>query len=100
MRDAPDMGDTDREQLRRLAVWLACRRDADEAVGHLTRYGPAACERVATHLTALKLLLACEAEAFAAVEAGAGARPQRPLPAVHSLRATVHSLRTRDRRGP
>lgn len=101
MRDAPAVGDTEREQLRRLAVWLACRRDADEAVGHLTRYGPAACERVATHLTALKLLLAREADAFAAVEAGAGVRPQRPLPAVEALRATVHSLqRARERKEP
>ena len=95
------MGDSDREQLRRLAVWLACRRDADEAVAHLTRYGPAASDQVASHLVALKALLAIESEAFAAFEAGAAETPQRPLPTAEPLRASVHSLQAaRDRRQP
>lgn len=95
------MGDDDREQLRRLAVWLACRRDADEAVAHLTRYGPAASDQVARHLAGLKALLAIEAEAFAAFAAGAGQVPQRPLPLSEPLRASVHSLQeARDRRDP
>ena len=86
------MGDEEREQLRRLAVWLACRRDVDEAVARLTRYGPAASDQVAAHLSALKHLLALESDAFAAVEAGAGPVPQRPLPLHEPLRASVHSL--------
>lgn len=92
------MGDPDREQLRRLAVWLGCRRDVDEAIGQLTRYGPAASDRVATHLSALRHLLALEASAFDAVAAGADDRPQRPLPVYEPPRATVHSLQhARDR---
>lgn len=95
------MGDGDREQLRRLAVWLACRRDVDEAVAHLTRYGPAASDQVASHLVGLKALLALETEAFSAFEAGAGQVPQRPLPLSEPLRASVHSLQdARDRRHP
>ena len=86
------MGDAEREQLRRLAVWLACRRDVDEAIAHLTRYGPAASDKVATHLDALRQLLALEAGAFAAVAGGAETRPQLPLPIHEPLRATVHSL--------
>lgn len=86
------MGDPEREQLRRLAVWLACRRDVDEAIAHLTRYGPAASGKVATHLEALRQLLALEAGAFSAVAAGAETRPQLPLPIHEPLRATVHSL--------
>lgn len=93
------MADPEREQLRRLAVWLGCRRDVDDAVSHLTRYGPAASDRVAAHLSALKHLLALEAEAFAAVESGAQARPQSPLAGTEPLTATVHSLAVaRDRR--
>ncbi len=93
------MGESEREQLRRLAVWLASRRDVDEAVGLLTRYGPAATEQVASHLSPLRRLLAVEAAAFAEVEAGAPARPQRPLPGSEPLSVTqppatamVHSL--------
>ena len=93
------MEDSDREQLRRLAVWLACRRASDETVAHLTRYGPAASDQVASHLIGLKALLAVESEAFAAFEAGAGEVPQRPLPTAEPLRASVHSLQeARDRR--
>ena len=82
----------EREQLRRLAVWLACRRDVDEAVQHLTRYGPAASERIARHLSALKHLQEQEVLAFSAVEAGAPVRPQEPLPVSEPLRARVHSM--------
>ena len=93
------MGNPEREQLRRLAVWLACRRDVDEAIGHLTRYGPAASDKVAAHLEALRQLLALEAGAFSAVAAGAETRPQLPLPIHEPLRATVHSLeQARERR--
>jgi len=93
------VGDPEREQLRRLAVWLGCRRDVDEAIGQLTRYGPAASDRVATHLSALRHLIALEQSAFEAVAAGADERPQRPLPPHEPLRATVHSLQhARDRR--
>ena len=56
------------EDLRRLAGWLARRRTVDEAVAQLTHYGPAASERVHSHLAALRQLLALEAEAFAALE--------------------------------
>lgn len=82
----------EREQLRVLAVWLACRRDVDQAVALLTRYGPAASDQVASHLAALKQLLAVEAEAFAAVEAAAAPVAQKALPVAEPLRATVHSL--------
>lgn len=93
------MEETEREQLRRLAVWLASRRDVDEAVARLTRYGPAASEQVASHLSGLKHLLALEAEAFSAVEAGARTVAQRPLPLHEPLRASVHSLQeARERR--
>ncbi|MCW2616294.1 MAG: hypothetical protein JWN08_3288 [Frankiales bacterium] len=86
------MGEGEREQLRRLAVWLACRRDVDAAVEHLTRYGPAASDQVASHLAALTRLLELEADAFAAVEAGAPRVAQLPLPTSEPLRASVHSL--------
>lgn len=87
------MGETEREQLRRLAVWLARRREVDAAVSHLTRHGPAAIEQVASHLAPLRHLLALEADAFAQVEAGAPARPQLPLPPDEPPgAATVHSL--------
>lgn len=71
-----------REDLRRLADWLAHRRTVDEAVAHLTRYGPAANERVNHHLAALRQLLALEAEAFAVLERTAPDVPQLPLPVV------------------
>lgn len=89
----------DREQLRRLAVWLACRRDVDQAVAQLTRYGPAASDQVASHLSALKHLVELEAEAFAAVERGASPAAQKPLVTAEPLRAQVHSLQqARERR--
>jgi hypothetical protein len=72
--------DRGREDLRRLAVWLARRRAVDEALAQLTHYGPAASERVHSHLSALRSLLAAEAEAFAALADSAPDVPQRPLP--------------------
>lgn len=69
-----------REDLRRLAVWLGRRRAVDEAVAHLTHYGPAASERVHRHLAALRSLLALEAEAFTALSSAAPDVPQLPLP--------------------
>jgi hypothetical protein len=94
--------DAGREELRRLALWLSRRRAVDEALELLTAYGPAACERVHSHLDALTQLLASEQEAFSAVAAAAPAVPQSPLPALlegpRRLDATVHSLRAaRDR---
>lgn len=87
------MGETEREQLRRLAVWLARRRDVDEAVGQLTRYGPAAIEQVASHLVPLRHLLELETAAFADVQAGSPVRAQVPLPGSEPPRtATVHAL--------
>ena len=96
------MDDTERAELRRLATWLSRRRDVDEAVALLTAHGPAAGERVSTHLDALKQLLAAESEAFAAVEASSRRLPQSPLPLARDLSAcadaTVHSLvQARDR---
>lgn len=94
------MDETEREQLRRLAVWMASRREVDEALAVLTRYGPRASEQVAAHLSALRHLLALEADAFSAVEAGAVPSAQKPLPITEPLRATVHSLQSaRERRG-
>lgn len=90
------MEDRERDELRRLATWLSRRRDVDEAVAGLTAYGPAAGDRVSSHLDALKQLLAAEQEAFAAVEAAAPRRPQSPLPSYPDTSppaiATVHSL--------
>lgn len=76
------MGGTSHDDLRRLAVWLARRREVDELMAVLTRYGPTAGERVAAHLDALQVLLAAEADAFARYRAGAPVLPQRPLPTV------------------
>ncbi len=84
--------DRGREDLRRLAVWLARRRAVDEAVAHLTHYGPAASERVHTHLSALRQLLEAEAEAFAALAAAAPDVEQRALPTEAELDDTVVSL--------
>lgn len=88
--------DQEREELRRLALWLSRRRAVDEALEMLTAYGPAAVERVSTHLDALRVLLAAEQEAFEAVAAAAPAVPQSPLPALlerpRRLDATVHCL--------
>ena len=69
-----------REDLRRLAVWLARRRTVDEAVTQLTHYGPAASERVHTHLAALSELLRLESDAFAELASAAPEVPQLPLP--------------------
>lgn len=105
LRGGPDSGtlraveDTDRDELRRLALWLSRRRAVDEAVSVLTAYGPAASERVHTHLDALGRLLDAEREAFDALCAAAPRVAQLPLPElVTSSReagrgnATVHSI--------
>lgn len=81
------MEPTERDDLRRLALWLSRRRAVDEAVQTLTAYGPAACDRVHSHLDALRALLVLEREAFAALEAAAPAVPQIPLPAVLEAQA-------------
>ncbi len=70
------------DDLRRLAVWMARRREVDEMMAVLTQYGPTANERVASHLDALKVMLASEREAFDRYAAGAPELPQKPLPAV------------------
>ena len=88
--------DRDRDELRRLALWLSRRRAVDEALEMLTAYGPAACDRVHSHLEALRTLLASEQAAFAAVEQAAPSVPQSPLPALLERpsrpTATVHSI--------
>ena len=61
-------------------MWLARRRSVDDAVAHLTRYGPAASDQVHHHLIALRQLLDQEAEAFAVLEAAAPEVDQKPLP--------------------
>lgn len=90
-----------REELRRLALWLSRRRAVDEAIAHLTAYGPAASDRVHTHLEALKQLLAAEQDAFSALDAAAPPVGQLPLPTVvgdlvdlpdAGAGGTVHSL--------
>lgn len=90
------MDHREREDLRRLALWLSRRRAVDEALEMLTAYGPAANERVSRHLDALRVLLAAEREAFEAVVAAAPAVPQSPLPALlerpRRLDATVYCL--------
>ena len=94
------MEDTDRDELRRLALWLSRRRAVDEAVAVLTAYGPAASDRIHTHLEALRSLLDAEREAFDAIRSHAPLVSQLPLPDVvqgHVLLegradATVHSL--------
>ncbi len=98
----------DRDELRRLALWLSRRRAVDEAVSVLTAYGPAASDRVHTHLAALGHLLDAEREAFEAVRDAAPPVPQLPLPELvrdegvldlPGRDATVHSLgAARDRR--
>lgn len=95
------MEDVRREELRRLALWLARRRDVDEVVERLTAYGPAASERVHTHLDALKALLDAEHEAFAALEREAPRVAQAPLPPPLEPvpgGATVHSMAEARRR--
>ncbi|CAA9324419.1 MAG: hypothetical protein AVDCRST_MAG16-963 [uncultured Frankineae bacterium] len=91
------MDERERDELRRLAVWLSRRRAVDEALDMLTASGPAAAQRVHRHLDALRLLLAAESEAFTALEAAAPTVPQSPLPALLEqparAGATVHVLR-------
>jgi hypothetical protein len=70
------------DDLRRLALWLARRREVDEVMAVLTQYGPTAHERVASHLQALQAMLEAESEAFRRYAQAAPAVPQRPLPAV------------------
>jgi hypothetical protein len=72
--------DTNRDELRRLALWLSRRRAVDEAVGVLTAYGPAASDRIHSHLEALRLLLDAERDAFDAIRAHAPRTAQLPLP--------------------
>lgn len=84
--------ETPREDLRRLAVWLARRRAVDEVIAQLTHYGPAASERVHQHLSALRQLLVLETEAFAVLEESAPDVPQLPLPATLADGDTVISL--------
>ena len=96
------MEPTDRDELRRLALWLSRRRAVDEAVALLTAYGPAASDRVHTHLDALRMLLEAEREAFEAIDALAPVVPQLPLPELvedqvllegrAGVDATVHSI--------
>lgn len=94
------MDDTDRDQLRRLALWLSRRRAVDEAVGVLTAYGPAASDRVHSHLEALRCLLEQERSAFDALRAAAPVVLQLPLPDLvagpvaegFDRDATVHSI--------
>lgn len=69
-----------REDLRRIADWLARRRAVDQAVAALTHYGPAASERIHSHLAALRHLLALEADAFTVLEEQAPVVAQLPLP--------------------
>ena len=91
---------TDRDELRRLALWLSRRRAVDEAVGVLTAYGPAASDRVHSHLDALRRLLDAEREAFDAISAAAPRVQQLPLPDLvveidldrAGRDATVHSI--------
>ena len=76
------MAGTSHDDLRRLAVWLARRREVDEMMAVLTQYGPTAGERVAGHLDGLQALLDAEAESFARYRQGAPVLPQKPLPTV------------------
>lgn len=92
------MEHTDRDELRRLALWLSRRRAVDEAVSVLTAYGPAASDRVHAHLDALRSLLEAERTAFDAICAAAPRVPQLPLPDLVARpvggprEATVHSI--------
>jgi hypothetical protein len=84
------------DDLRRLAVWLARRREVDEMMAVLTQYGPTANDRVASHLQALTALLDSERDAFDRYAAGAPTVAQKPLPVVlpedEEEPANVHSL--------
>ena len=91
------MADRSHEDLRRLAGWLARRREVDEMMAVLTQYGPTAGERVAGHLDALQQLLDSEADAFGRYRQGAPVLPQKPLPTMlpddgMDPSASVHSL--------
>jgi hypothetical protein len=91
------VADPSHDDLRRLAGWLARRREVDEMMAVLTQYGPTAGERVASHLEALRVLLEAEQEAFARYAHGAPELPQKPLPAVlpddeEELAPNVHSM--------
>ena len=91
------MGEGGHEDLRRLAVWLARRREVDEVLEALTQYGPTANERVAAHLVALETMLEAEREAYRRYAEAAPQLDQRPLPAVlpeeaDDTPANVHSL--------
>lgn len=93
------MADPSHDDLRRLAGWLARRRETDEMMAVLTQYGPTANDRVASHLRALEVLLEAEREAFSRYARGAPELPQKPLPAVlpddeDELPPNVHSLFT------
>lgn len=83
------------DDLRRLAVWLARRREVDEMMAVLTQYGPTANERVASHVQALTVLLDGEREAFDRYVTGAPVVAQKPLPVVlpeDDEPPNVHSL--------
>ena len=91
------MGEGGHEDLRRLAVGLARRREVDEVLEALTQYGPTANERVAAHLAALELMLEAERDAYRRYAEAAPQLDQRPLPAVlpeeaDDTPANVHSL--------
>ena len=101
------MAGSPHDDLRRLAVWLARRREVDEMMAVLTQYGPTAGERVAGHLDALQALLDAEAESFGRYRQGAPVLPQKPLPTVVSQdaqdpSASIHYLaeERRERRAP
>ena len=91
------MGEGGHDDLRRLAVWLARRREVDEMLEALTQYGPTANERVAAHLAALEVMLEAERDAYRRYAEAAPKLDQRPLPAVlpeepEDAQANVHSL--------
>ena len=91
------MGEGGHDDLRRLAVWLARRREVDEVLEALTQYGPTANDRVASHLAALEVMLAAERDAYRRYAEAAPLLDQRPLPAVlpeeaDETPANVHSL--------
>ena len=93
------MGEGAHDDLRRLAVWLARRREVDEVLEALTQYGPTANDRVASHLDALEVMLDAEREAYRRYAEEAPELVQKPLPAVlpaeaEEAPANVHSLLT------
>ena len=81
-RHDEDVPGPSHDDLRRLAVWLARRREVDEMMAVLTQYGPTANERVASHLSALSAMLDAEREAFDRYSEGAPVLAQKPLPAL------------------